>query len=354
MNVPQSIMQKLGRNLHNVQNHPIEIMKSHIYRYFKSLQDYDFNTFDNLDPIVSIEDNFDKLLISKDHPARSKSDTYYMSENTVLRTHTSAHQNQLLSLGYKSFLVTGDVYRKDEIDRCHYPIFHQMEGFSLVNDDINPEEELLRILTGLVKFLFPECEYRINPDYFPFTKPSFEIEVKFDDKWLEILGCGVVHPLILSQNNISSKAFAFGLGLERLCMKSCDIQDIRYFWTKDPKFLNQFSTGKLCKFHPYSNLPNEYHDISFWIDNSRMNDDIWIDENDFFDIIRDIGGEWVERIELRDKFYNPKISMNSRMYRIYYSPTAEMKNPSDLTKITKSIHELICTAIIPNLLIKLR
>ena len=124
-NIPSSIEQKINRKLHNLKNHPIEIIKNIIYKYLTNIRQFDI--FDNLDPFVSIEDNFDKLLIPKNHPARSKSDTYYQNENIVLRTHTSAHQNELLSKGHLNFLVSGDVYRKDEIDSHHYPIFHQME-----------------------------------------------------------------------------------------------------------------------------------------------------------------------------------------------------------------------------------
>lgn len=354
MNIPSSISQKIGRNLHNVPNHPIEIMKRHILKYFESLSNYNFEIFDNLNPVVSIDDNFDKLLIPKDHPARSKSDTYYMSESTVLRTHTSAHQNQLLEKGYKSFLVVGDVYRKDEIDKCHYPVFHQMEGLSLVSEGCDAKEELLNVLTGLIKYLYPECDYRINFDYFPFTDPSFEIEVKFDGKWMEILGCGVVHPTILTNNNIPASAFAFGLGLERLCMIACNIPDIRYFWSTDVKFLNQFRNGELVKFQPYSILPREYNDISFWINENRIIAEKWLDENDFFDLVRDIGGEWVECIELKDMFYHPKKKMNTRMYRIYYYPSAEMRDPSELSKISKIVHESIRTAINNRSLVELR
>ena len=100
------------------------------------------------------------------HPARSKTDTYYVNEKEVLRTHTSAHQNQLLSQNYKSFIVTGDVYRKDEIDARHYPIFHQMEIFTLIDDSLDPEIELKKILSGLITYLFPNSDFRFNPDYF--------------------------------------------------------------------------------------------------------------------------------------------------------------------------------------------
>ena len=97
-NIPASIEGKIGKCLHNQKNHPIEIIKNKLYEFFDELSkegDYNFKKYDNLPPFVSIDDNFDKLLIPKDHPARGKSDTYYVNENTVLRTHTSAHQNQL-------------------------------------------------------------------------------------------------------------------------------------------------------------------------------------------------------------------------------------------------------------------
>ncbi len=123
-NITQGISSKIGRNLHNTKNHPIEIIKRKIYDFFGN----HFKKFDDLSPIVNIEDNFDNLLIAKDHPARSLSDTYYKDENHVLRTQTSAHQTPLLKSGERQFLVTGDVYRKDDIDATHYPVFHQMEG----------------------------------------------------------------------------------------------------------------------------------------------------------------------------------------------------------------------------------
>ena len=192
-NITPGIQEKLGRNLHNRQNHPLEIIKNKIYEYFGE----SFEKFDNLNPVVKIEENFDKLLIPKDHPARAQSDTYYVDENQVLRTHTSAHQNDLLRQGKTRFLATGDVYRKDDIDATHYPVFHQMEGVCIVDDDKDAAEELKSILSGLVNKLFPNCEYHFKEDYFPFTEPSFEVEVLYNEKWLEILGCGVVHSKIM-------------------------------------------------------------------------------------------------------------------------------------------------------------
>src|SRR5579883_3181501 len=197
MNIPSSVLNKVGLNLHNRPSHPIQIVKQLVFDYFKTNVSTDYKTFDDLPPKVSVIDNFDSLLIPVTHPARSKSDTYYFDDATVLRTHTSAHQVELLKSGHRKFLVAGDVYRKDEIDRTHYPVFHQMEGVCLLEEYDNPKERLIGTLSKLVEYLFPNCEYRFNEDYFPFTDPSFEVEVKYESKWLEILGCGVIRTEIL-------------------------------------------------------------------------------------------------------------------------------------------------------------
>lgn len=342
-NIPKSIEDKLCKKLHNKKDHPIEIIKNHIYNYFSELEKYKFCAFDNLSPIVKTKDNFDNLLISKDHPARSKSDTYYLNETTVLRTHTSAHQNQLLSEGYKSFLITGDVYRKDEIDSHHYPIFHQMKMLTLIDKNDDPEIELKKILSGLIEFLFPNCEYRFNPDYFPFTNPSFEIEVNFNNKWTEILGCGIVNNKILENNGIiGQKAIACGIGLCRCAMILFNISDIRYLWIEDPKFLDQFKEGINSKFKPYSKLDDITKDISFWISEDKIINDKWINENDFFEFIREKSKNLIENVKLLDKFFHSGKKMNSRTYRFTYSPIdPNYNNPSEFNKLVNSIHNEI-------------
>lgn len=347
-NIPISIDNKLKRQLHLQRGHPIEIMKKKIHNYFLGLSHRNFRVFDELNQIVSIEDNFDKLLIPKDHPSRSKSDTYYINENYVLRTHTSCHQNELLSKGFTDFLVTGDVYRKDEIDSKHYPVFHQMEIVSLIENEQNPEEEIKNLLSGLVEHLFPGCEYRFNDDYFPFTNPSFEIEVLFKGKWLEILGCGVMQPQILENNGIINRqGIACGLGLERLVMIMTDIPDIRYLWSTHERFLNQYKDGILNKFIPYSELPSQSRDISFYIlkkdlkvvDNKQVK---WYLENDFFEILRDNSGELMEEVTLSDSFYNKKLDKYSRTYRLFYSPNdPEMKDPGEFFKLVNNIQDKI-------------
>ncbi len=362
-NIPKSIEDKLSRKLHNQKNHPIEIIKNHIYKYFTGLENYKFEMFDDLNPVVSVQANFDNLLIPVDHPARSKSDTYYVNESEVLRTHTSAHQNELLKAGHTSFLVTGDVYRKDEIDTRHYPVFHQMELLTLVTEGLDAEAELKRILSGLVDYLFPGCEYRFNPDYFPFTHPSFEIEVKYMDKWLEILGCGVVQPKILENNGMHGKqAIAAGFGLDRLVMIFCSIADIRYIWSTHERFLNQFVDGKLVTFQPYSELPSLTKDLSFYVpcDKLVIGEDgttqvKWLDENDFFELAREYSGDMMEEVRVMDTFYNKKLNKYSRTYRFTYSPNApDIKNGSEFLDIVNKMQDTLRAKVQSEIKVELR
>lgn len=336
-NIPDSVLAKLGKNLHNMPRHPIQICKNLIYEYFKTIDYDDFTVHDDVSPIVDTESNFDSLLIPKDHPARRTSDTYYLSEGTVLRTHTSAHQSHHLKSGETNFLCTGDVYRKDAVDATHYYVFHQMEGMAKVDDDVDPFEELKKVMVGLTRHLFPDNEYRINPDYFPFTDPSFEVEVKvmwpnkkgeLEERWLEILGCGVTREEIITNSGREGRWWAFGLGLERICMVLFGINDIRQFWDLNERFLSQYEDNKIHAFVPYSQLPDCSRDISFWInsglkENVMGNDGVeelwWSRENDLFELIRSIFGEWIKSVTLHDKFTNKK-GRHSRCYRLNIVP----------------------------------
>lgn len=234
-NIPASIRDKVGLNLHNRANHPLQLVKQKIFDYFGP----DYAKYDTFSPYVTTEENFDLLRIAKDHPARSKSDTYYLNDTTVLRTHTSAHQVPLLRSGQKKFLVCGDVYRKDEIDRTHFPVFHQIEGVCLIdNSTVDVEAELKRVLSGLASHLFPAKEYRFNADYFPFVEPGLEMEVRFGDRWLEVLGCGVIHSEILANGNIptGTTGWAFGFGpSEHLILKRMLWYKIANVLSVDPR-----------------------------------------------------------------------------------------------------------------------
>lgn len=306
-NIPISIKEKIGYNLHQNSTHPVGIISKKIRQFLSS-----FKFFDNLDPVVSVENNFDKLLIPQDHISRSTSDSYYLNKDFLLRTHTSAHQWELLHQGENQFLVVGDVYRKDEIDKNHYPVFHQMEGVRLFTKKTELEivEDLKNTLSSLLKYLFKSENIRFIDSYFPFTNPSFEVEINYQGKWLEVLGCGVIHKEILkSLEKEEFSGWAFGLGLERLAMVLFDIPDIRYFWSKDPRFLDQFKNGEISKFVPYSKYEACYKDISFWIEKE-------FSINEFYEIVRSVAGNLVETIECIDRFQ--KNSKKSECYRITY------------------------------------
>ena len=135
-NVTPRVQSKVGRNLHNQKNHPINLIKRRIQNFFyKTYVNRSgnpiYSVYDNLNPVVTIHQNFDSLLVPDGHVSRSKTDTYYVNADYVLRAHTSAHQEELIRSGLDAFLAVGDVYRRDEIDSSHYPVFHQMEGVKL-------------------------------------------------------------------------------------------------------------------------------------------------------------------------------------------------------------------------------
>lgn len=333
-NIPIGIKNKIGKNIYKIPNHPICIIKKKIYDYFS-----DREIIEDLNPFVSVESNFDDLLIDGNHPSRSSSDTFYLNDNTVLRTHTSAHQTEFMKQGKTNFLVTGDVYRKDEIDAFHYPVFHQMEGVTILKQKMDKMEicELIKKeLGGLVNYLFPDCEFKFIDTYFPFTEPSCEIEVLLNDKWIEVLGAGVIHHKIMKNCNLEqSSGWAFGLGLERLAMIFFEIPDIRYFWTENPRFLEQFEEGEIKKFKEYSKFPSIVRDLSFYYTENFK-------QNDFYTILNENSENLISKTEILDEFTNPKTGQKSISYRIYFESlertlTSEEVNNS-LDKIKKDLY----------------
>ncbi len=319
--VPATIKEKMEYRLHTKMGHPLCHIKNTIYHCFP-----DFEKCDRFSPVVSVEENFDKLLIPQDHPSRRATDTYYLDEKLVLRTHTSAHQNMLLSQGCQKFLVTGDVYRRDTVDRYHYPVFHQMEGVSVTD---HPEENLRETLSNLVETLFGNVNWRLVDSYFPFTTPSWEVEIEWSGDWVEVLGCGLIHPKILENCNIEGEGWAFGLGLERLAMILYDIPDIRLFWTHDPRFLEQFENGA-TKFVPYSKHPACLKDVAFWLTDKYH-------ENDIHEIARERGGDLIESVELIDRF--EKGDKVSQCYRISYRSHDRTLTDEEVNKIQNSIRD---------------
>ena len=200
--------------------------------------------------------NFEKLNIPKNHPARDEQDTFYINENIVLRSQTSPVQVRTMEQEKLPIrmIAPGRVFRSDEVDATHSPSFHQIEG--LVIDKNITFADLKGTLAEFAKELFgPETKVKFRPHHFPFTEPSAEVDVtcfKCGGKgcrfckgsgWIEILGCGMVHPHVLEMSGIDLEeysGFAFGVGLERIALLKYEIDDMRLLYENDIRFLKQF------------------------------------------------------------------------------------------------------------------
>ncbi len=200
---------------------------------------------------------FDALNTAPDHPARNEQDTFYLPDGRLLRTHTSTVQIRAMQGAPPPIRVIapGAAYRRDEVDATHSAQFHQIEGL-YVDEDVSVAD-----LKGTLEFFLRELfgadtAVRFRPHYFPFTEPSFEIDVKAKalkagEKWIEVAGCGMVHPAVFEEVNLARgdaaydpeqwTGFAFGLGMDRLAMILFDIPDIRLFAQNDLRFLRQFA-----------------------------------------------------------------------------------------------------------------
>ncbi len=206
--------------------------------------------------VETVYHNFDALNAPKDHPSRDLSDTFYFTEDILLRTQTSPVQVRVMQKTQPPIKVIspGRCYRSDEIDATHSPMFHQIEGL-VVDKDIT-FGDLKGTLNTFAKRLFGEgTKTKFRPHYFPFTEPSGEVDVSCfkcggegcrmcgGSGWIEILGCGMVHPNVLKECGIDPEeysGFAFGMGLDRIAMLKLEIDDIRLFFENDMRFIEQF------------------------------------------------------------------------------------------------------------------
>jgi phenylalanyl-tRNA synthetase alpha chain len=418
-NAPQNILSSVGRQLHLQKDHPISITRSLIESQFKN-----FGTHYPLYPAVSTYQNFDSLQFPADHPGRSRTDTYYINKDTVLRTHTSAHQAETFKAEERNgWLISADVYRRDAVDRSHYPIFHQMEGAmtwdsSIYNpgelaakiqhevqslpshqvevSDPNPmyhlernplqpshnEEEvqaasahLKRSLESAFAHIFARArlaaiaagnksieqeeplKMRWVEAYFPFTSPSWELEILWQGEWLEVLGCGIIRQQLLINSERSSHfGWAFGIGLERIAMLLFNIPDIRLFWSTDARFLSQFREGQITRFTPFSKHPACYKDVSFWLRSSSAAGGLSrgsaadFHENDLMELVRELCGNLVEDVQLTDDFTHPRTGKRSKCYRINYRSLERTLTNEE----TNSLHQQVRQALVERLGVELR
>ncbi|RJP44858.1 hypothetical protein C4587_01495 [Candidatus Parcubacteria bacterium] len=290
----------------------------------------DFKAFDvvRVPEVVPARESFDLFNFPSDHPARSRSDTYYVSDDHILRTHTTImwyyhlgrdEVKRRIAQGEPVGLLSyGKVYRKDEIDRKHMNVFHQMDGLYICRREEKKigSEDLKEILVKIAQAVYgTDIQYRFNKDTFPYTDPSLEMEIEVRGRWVEVLGSGVVRAKVLDNLGVDSKIYngwAFGFGLERLAILSMDLPDIRLLWSDDPRVKRQLKLGSA--YREVSKYPPITRDISFVVDAGFA-------PNDYFDLIRDAGGDLVEEVSLLDKYENRekfgpgKISYT---YRIIY------------------------------------
>lgn len=311
-----------------------------------------FKNFDLMDfpRIVTVEQNFDVLNTPKDHPSRRESDTYYLDKDHILRTQTTTMWpfylrdkkvlERLEKNGEVALLSTGIVFRKDEIDRKHFPAFHQIDGLLICRKDkrIIKLDDLKEVEAEMTKSIFgPDVEYRFLVDSFPFTDPSVQIEIKFNNDWIEVVGSGLVHQQVLKNLNIDPEVYngwAFGFGIERLAMVKFGIPDIRIFWSADPRITSQFKDIN-SKFKEVSKYPETSRDISFIIDKN-------INLNNYYEIVRDFAENLIEEVKLVDEFEDDaKFGKDKKSYTfriVYRSPERTLTN-EEINKIQEEIRE---------------
>lgn len=299
--------------------------------------------------IVRADVSFDIFNFPPDHPARFRSDTYFLDDEHILRTHTTIMwyywlqnekiKSQIAKQESIGSLCYGKVYRKDEIDRNHMNVFHQMDGWYLCpkSKKIIGLDDLKEVLVEIAHAVFgQDIKYRFNVDQFPYTDPSCEMEVKIEDRWIEVLGSGVVRGSVLKNLGVDSEIYngwAFGFGLERLAMASMELPDIRLLWSEDERVKKQLKLGN--KFKEVSKFPPITRDISFVVDKNFV-------PNNYFDLIRDLGGDLVEQVELLDKYENvekfgkDKISYT---YRIVYRSNERTLTTEEIDPIQDRIYK---------------
>lgn len=298
--------------------------------------------------IISVDILFDLFNMGPEHPARSKSDTYYVDEKHVLRTHDTVFWYYYLNLPETKEKIArgesvgaicyGKVYRKDEIDNRHMNVFHQIGGLFLAPDDkkVTTPEDLKGVLSDVAKSIFGnEVNFRFYDHTFPYTDPSFEMEAEINGKWVEMLGSGLPRKTVLENFGLTGyNGWAFGFGMERLAMASMELPDIRLLWSEDPRVTKQLELGH--KFVEVSKFPPIVRDISFIVKNDFV-------PNDYFDLVRENAPDMVEQVELLDKYENAEkfgAENVSYAYRITYRSLNRTLTSEEVDSLHKKLEQV--------------
>jgi phenylalanyl-tRNA synthetase alpha chain len=308
----------------------------------KSLEGFDVI---NIPEIVPTHILFDLFNMPPGHPARSKSDTYYVDDEHVLRPHDTVfwyyylnHPDIKKRIENKETLGVicyGKVYRRDEIDRSHMNVFHQFGGLYIAPDDKQTisSDDLKNALSEIARSIFGDVNFRFYEHNFPYTDPSFEMEAEVNGQWIEMLGSGMARKTVLANMGLTGyHGWAFGFGLERLAMVSMDLPDIRLLWSEDERVKKQLKLGN--KFNEVSKFPPITRDVSFVVDNAFT-------PNDYYDVVRDLGGGLVEEVKLLDHYDNAEkfgTDRTSYTFRIIYRSNERTLISSEVDAIQDKIY----------------
>ncbi len=327
------------------ENSPVKILFDQIIN-LPMFKDFDLIDFPR---IVTVEQCFDLLNMPEDHPARKETDTYYLDDTHILRAHTTAFWSfylkdsevleRLEKEGEIRALAPGIVFRKDEIDRSHYPAFHQIDGLLICKKSkkIITQEDLKAVQVELAKGIFgPDIEWKFIPDAFPYTIESLEMDIMFNGEWMEVNGAGLVNPIVLKKFGLDPEVYngwAFGFG-DRLAMIKMGIPDIRILWSEDPHITSQFKDIN-SKYKEVSKYPSITRDISFIIDKN-------INLNNYYEIVRDYAENLIEEVRLLDEYEDEnKFGKDKKSYTFriaYRSPERTLTN-EEINKIQEEIRQ---------------
>lgn len=297
--------------------------------------------------IVPANVSFDLFDFPEDHVARSPSDTYYADSKNILRTHNTVswyyyfHDEKVKERAARGehlgALCFGKVYRKDEIDRRHMNVFHQIDGWKVIpnSEGVLPLDELKRVLSDIVETVFGKgTEYRFLDDTFPYTDPSTQIEVKVNGEWVEILGAGMIKPSVLSKMGIEGyNGWAFGFGIERLAILSMKLPDIRLLWSDDERVKKQLVLG--AEFKEVSKYPPVMRDISFIVPKTFV-------PNEYFDLVRETVPDVIEEVALLDTYENDEKFGSDKLsyaYRITYRALDRTLTGEEVDALHKKLEE---------------
>ena len=310
--------------------------------------------FDIIDTpeIISPEVVFDLFNFPKDHPARSRSDTYYTDTTHILRPHTSLMwkyylenpeiRKKLEENGAIGAVCYGKVYRKDEIDWQHSNVLHHFDGLMVCRKDIKEitQIDLENICSEVTTSLLGnEMEKEFRVDHFPYTDPSVEMNIKWGEKWVEVNGAGLVHPQVIKNLGLDPEIYngwAFGFGVDRLAMLKMKIPEIRLLWSKDERVTKQLKNFKNT-YQPVSKYPPVVRDISFVVDKKDYN------PNRYYELIREVtGDDMVEEAKLLDSYEDAKkfsIDKVSYTYRIVYRSNNRTLTNDEVSKIHEELQK---------------